>query len=133
MFWALCWHQLFSCSLLVNPSHTDESWAERNMCMWICTLWIFSLSTLEITDENKTFFCSFTTSILVKSSTWCFEHSDDISCSLLVNTSHTDESWTGRNTCMWISLWFSFFLFLKGEINVLTFTGHVYSFAVKNY
>ena len=31
-----------------------------------------------------------------------FEHSGDISCSLLVNPSHTNESWEGRNTCMWI-------------------------------
>ena len=37
------------------------------------------------------------TSILAKLSTWCFEHSGDISCSLLVNPSHTDESWEGRN------------------------------------
>ena len=44
----------------------------------------------------------FNTSILAKLSTWCFEHSADISCSLLVNPSHTDESWEGRNTCMWI-------------------------------
>ena len=28
--------------------------------------------------------------------------SGDISCSLLVNPNHTDESWEGRNTCMWI-------------------------------
>ena len=35
-------------------------------------------------------------------STWCFEHCGDISCSLLVNSSHTDELWEGRNTCMWI-------------------------------
>ena len=34
-------------------------------------------------------------------STWCFEHSGDISCSLLVNLSHTDESWEGRNTCIY--------------------------------
>ena len=39
---------------------------------------------------------------MAKLSTWCFEHSGDISCSLLVNPSHTDESWEGRNTCMWI-------------------------------
>ena len=37
--------------------------------------------------------------------TWCFEHSGDISCSLLVNPSHTDESWEGRNTCMWIYIY----------------------------
>ena len=30
------------------------------------------------------------------------EHSGDISCSLLVNPSHTDESWAGRKTCLWI-------------------------------
>ena len=28
----------------------------RNMCMCICTLWIYLLSTLENTDENKIFF-----------------------------------------------------------------------------
>ena len=39
---------------------------------------------------------------LGKLSTWCFEHSGDISCSLLVNPSHNDESWEGRNTCLWI-------------------------------
>ena len=40
--------------------------------------------------------------LLAKLSTWCFEHSGDFSCSLLVNPSHTDESWEGRNMCMWI-------------------------------
>ena len=43
-----------------------------------------------------------TTSILAKLSTWCLEHSGDISCSLLVNPSHTHETWEGRNTCLWI-------------------------------
>ena len=38
--------------------------------------------------------------ILVKLGTWCFERSGDISCSLLVNLSCTDESWEGRNTCL---------------------------------
>ena len=32
----------------------------------------------------------------------CSEYSGDISCSLLVNPSHTDESWEGQNTCLWI-------------------------------
>ena len=51
-------------------------------------------------------FCSFTTSILAELNIWCFEHSGDISCSLLINPSHTDKSWAGRNTCMWIcTLW----------------------------
>ena len=36
---------------------------------------------------------------------WCFEHSGDISCSLLVNPSHTDESWERRNTCLWIYIY----------------------------
>ena len=42
---------------------------------------------------------------IAKLSTWCFEHSGDISCSLLVNPSNTDESWEGRNTCMWIFIY----------------------------
>ena len=50
-------------------------------------------------------FVHHTTSILAKLSTWCFEHSGDISCSLLVNPSHTDESWEGRNTCLWIYMY----------------------------
>ena len=45
-----------SCSLLVNPSHTNESWERRNTCPWIYTLWIYSLSTVENTDENRIFF-----------------------------------------------------------------------------
>ena len=144
--------------------------------MWMYTLWIYSLSTLENTDDNGIYFFPFTTpqaflqssasgafstlvtsvvlyslirttlmspgkdetrvsgylrsefihwalwrtlmrteyflfvhhttSILANLSTWCFEHSGDISCSLLVNPSHTDESWEGRNTWMWIyTLW----------------------------
>ena len=50
-------------------------------------------------------FVHHTTSILATLSTRCFEHSADSSCSLLVNPSHTDESWEGRNTCMWIYIY----------------------------
>ena len=39
-----------------------------------------------------------TTSILEKLSIWCFKDSGDISRSLFVNPSHTDDSWEGRNT-----------------------------------
>ena len=52
------------------------------------------------------------TSILTKLGTWCFEHSDDISCSLLVNPSHTDESWAGRNTCMWIYIYIYMYVYI---------------------
>ena len=44
-------------------------------------------------------FVHHSTNILAKLSTWCFEHSGDIICSLLINPSHTDESWKGQNTC----------------------------------
>ena len=51
-------------------------------------------------------FVHHTTSILAKLSTWCFEHSSDISCSLLVNPSHTDESGEGRNKkCVFIYIY----------------------------
>ena len=54
------------------------------MHIWICTLSIYSLSTLENTYENNVFFCLFTTSIFAKLSTSRFEHSGDISFFLLV-------------------------------------------------
>ena len=46
-------------------------------------------------------FVHHTTSILAKLSTWCFEHSGDISCSLLVNPSHTDET----RVCEYVDIW----------------------------
>ena len=96
-----------SCSWLVNSSHTDESWKGRNTCLRIYTLLIYSLSTLENTGENKIFFLrSPHHKHFGKRQPWCFEHSSDISCSRFVNPSHTDESWEGRNTCLWIyTLW----------------------------
>ena len=45
-----------SCSLIVNPKQTDESWEGRSACLSIYTLWICSLSTLKNTDENRIFF-----------------------------------------------------------------------------
>ena len=43
-----------------------------------------------------------TRSISATLSTWRFEHYHEISFSQLVNPSHTNESWQGRNTCLWI-------------------------------
>ena len=164
-----------SCSLLVNQSHTDDSWEGWNSCLWIYALNLFiehsgehwweqntlcsfttpqafwqssgpgalsilitsvvlyslTRATLMSPRKDETYVCGYirfefihwafwrtlmrteyflfvhhTTSILAKLRTWYFEHSGDISCSLLVNLSHTDESWEGRNTCMWIyTLW----------------------------
>ena len=83
-----------SYSLLIDPNLTDESWEGRNTCLLIYTLWIYSLSTLRTRMRTEYFlFAHHTTSILASLSTWWFEHSDDISCSLLINLSHTDESW----------------------------------------
>ena len=48
------------------------------------------------------YFVHHSTTILVKLRIWCFEHSGDISSSLPVNLTYTDESWEGRNTCLWI-------------------------------
>ena len=38
---------------------------------------------------------------LAKLSTWFFEHFGDISSSLLVNSSHNNDSWEGRDTYLW--------------------------------
>ena len=45
-------------------------------------------------------FVHHTTSILAKFRIWGFDHSGDITCSLLVNVRHTDASWEKRNTCL---------------------------------
>ena len=89
------------CSWLVNSSHTDESWEGRNTYLRIYTLLIYSLNTMENTGENKIFFVrSPHHKDFGKAQPWCFEHSGDTSCSWLVNSSHNDESWKGRNTCL---------------------------------
>ena len=90
----------------VNPSYIDGSWEGRNTRLWIYTLQTHSLSTLENTDENRIFPARsshhHTTSTLAKLSTRCFEHSGNISCSPLVNPSHTNEAQEGRNTRLWM-------------------------------
>ena len=64
------------------------------------------------------FFCSFTTSILAKLSSWCFEDSRDISSSLLVYPSHTDDFWAGRNTCMWKYISVCIYIYIDIDINL---------------
>ena len=70
--------------------------------------------------EEYFLFVHHTTSILAKLNTWCFEHSDEISCSLLVNPSYTDEYWEGRNMCLWIHTYIKDFI----EIIPLFFAIH---------
>ena len=88
---------LFSTKVYAMPSVILCNTAEWRLKNIMNVSWYNSIPVL----KTKVFlFVHHTTSILVKLSTWCFEHSVDISCSLLVNPSHTDESWEGRNTCM---------------------------------
>ena len=64
------------------------------------------MSTLENTDEKRIFSVdSANHKHFAKLSTRCFADSGDISCSLLVNPIHTDESWEGRNKCMCIYIY----------------------------
>ena len=58
------------------------------------------------------------TSLLAELSTWCLEHSGYISCSLLVNPSHTDESWEGRNTCLWIYIYIYIYIYICMFLNM---------------
>ena len=74
---------------------------ETRVCRYVRSEFIHG-ALWRILMRTKHFFFSFNTSILAKPSTWCFENSGNISCSLLVNPSHTDESWAGRSTCIWI-------------------------------
>ena len=90
---------LFSTKVYAMPSVILCNTAEWRLKNIMNVSWYNSIPVL----KTKVFlFVHHTTSILVKLSTWCFEHSVDISCSLLITPSHTDESWEGRNTCLWI-------------------------------
>ena len=55
-------------------------------------------------------FIHHTTSIFVRLSTWYLEDSGDISCLLLVELSHNDESWEGWNTWLW--LWIYIYIYI---------------------
>ena len=86
--WHKCWHTIYMdiCSEFIH-------WA----------LWRTLMKTEYFLSVHHT------TSILAKPSTWCFEYSADISCSLLINPSQTDESWEGQNTCLYICKVFKVF------------------------
>ena len=56
-------------------------------------------------------FVHHTTSILAKLSTWCFDEHSLVTTSVVLYSltratlSVSDESWEGRNTCMWIYIY----------------------------
>ena len=60
-----------------------------------------------------------TTSILAKLGTWCFKHSGDRSCSLLVNPSHTDKPWERRN-CVYIYIYINIYIHIYIYIYLTT-------------
>ena len=65
------------------------------MCGYFCIGFIdFMLKGKTLTDLTNVFSPIIVKNIIIITT--------DISCSLLVNSSHTGESWEGRNTCMWI-------------------------------
>ena len=81
----------FNCSLLVNPSHTNEPGKNKTrVCGYIRCDVIHSA--LWRTMIRTKYFSFVQRKHLAKLSTWCLEHSGDISRSLLVNPSTTDES-----------------------------------------
>ena len=70
---------------------------------YIVLLYIdYHIIIIYIIDSFSVYIYNILSIYIYKFSTCCFEHSGDISCSLLVNPSHTDESWEGRNTCLYI-------------------------------
>ena len=89
------------------------------MCT-VCTLRVYSLSTLENTDENKLYVCLLATRYLQGSAT-CLEHSCDIICSLLVDSSFTDESWEVRNTCLRICGYIYIYILYMLYIHILKY------------
>ena len=75
---------------------------KTRVCGYICSEFIHWGFCRTLMRTAFFLFVYHTTTILAKLSTWCFEHSGDISCSLIVDPSHTDEFWEGWNTCLWI-------------------------------
>ena len=47
-----------------------------------------------------------------QSSAPCLEHFGEINCSLLVDPSHSDESWKGRNTCLRIYIHICIYIYI---------------------
>ena len=78
---------------------------EAHVCRYIRSEFVHWALWRTLMRAEYFLFVHHTTSILEKLSTWCFEHSGDISCSLLVNPSYTDGSWERRNTCLWIYIY----------------------------
>ena len=68
----------------------------------ICSEFIYGTLWRTLVRTEYFLFVHRATSILARLSTWCLEHSGNLSCSLLVNLIHTDESWEGRNTYLCI-------------------------------
>ena len=78
---------------------------ETRVCGYICSEFIHWAFCRTLMRKEYFLFVYHTTSILAKLSTRCFEQSGDISCSLIVDPSHTDEFWEGWNTCLWIYIY----------------------------
>ena len=93
---------------------------ETRVCGYIWSEFIYWAFCRTLMRTEYFLFVYYTTSILAKLSTWCFEHSDDISCSLIVDLSHTDEFWEGWNTCLWIYIYI-YMLHIYDEIYMIRY------------
>ena len=87
------------------------------MTTYICiyTLWIYSLSTLENTNENKIFF--------VRSPQVFWQSSapgalTTVVTSVVLYPSHTDESWEGQNTCLCIYIYIYIYIYISLSLSL---------------
>ena len=94
---------------ILLSKHIKKTHKFRNTCLWIYSLWIYSLSPLENTDENRIFFVRSAhhkhfgkDQHLVLWALWW----DQLFST--VNPSQTDESWEGRNSCLWIYIYYEY-------------------------
>ena len=101
-FWALWWEKSF-CTCSTEP-HWWVMGRTKHVFLEIVSEFIHWALCRTLMRTEYFFFVHRTTRALAKLNTWCFEHSVIlyISCSLLVDPSHTGEPWEGRNMCLWL-------------------------------